>query len=66
MKYRVTKPLPQGQQPGEIVEFNDEIANVFLTVEAIEKVEESKPAARGRYRRSDMRAENAEELTAAE
>ena len=66
MKYRVKRPLPDGQQPGEIVELHEDVGNVFLLVDAVEKIEEPKPSPRGRYRRSDLHAEHTEDLTAAE
>jgi len=66
MKYRVKRPLPDGQQPGEIVELHEDVGNVFLLVDAVEKIEESKPLPRGRYRRSDLRAEQSEDLIATE
>lgn len=67
MKYRVLKPLPDGDQPGDTVEIdNEEIAKVFLLVEAIEPLPEPKPVPRGRYRRTDLKAEHSEDLAAIE
>lgn len=60
MKYLVKKPLPDGQQPGEIVDLHEDVGNVFLLVDAVEKIDEAQKPARGRYRRADMQAETRE------
>lgn len=66
-QYIVTKPLPQGQQPGETIELSDEYAKVLLLVDAIKPVDPEPPQrGRGRYRRTDLAAERTEELTAKE
>lgn len=67
MQYIVTKPLPQGQQPGETIELSDEHAKVLLLVDAIKPLDpEAPPRSRGRYRRADLTAERSDELTAKE
>lgn len=59
-QYLVLKELPKGQQPGELVELNDDEARVFMTegVEAVRPVDpepdETKP--RRRYNRRDLQA----------
>ena len=57
MKCLVKKPLPDGQQPGEIVDLHEDVADVFLKVDAVEKIDDSQKPARGRYHRSDLQAE---------
>lgn len=71
-QYRVLKPLPQGQQPGETIELADEFAKVLLLVEAVEPVppppEPPKPRSRQNYRKAELTAADvrSEELTAKE
>ena len=65
--YVVTKPLPQGQQPGETIDLTDDFAKVLLLVDAIKPLDPDPPQrSRGRYRRTDLTAEHTEELTAKE
>lgn len=67
MKFVALKELPQGQQPGEVFETNEDIGNVLILVGAAKKWAEDpvtvpqEPAAssaRGRYRRTDLKAES--------
>lgn len=62
-KYVVLKDLPQGQQAGEIVDLNEDVGNIFLTVEAVRKItpsdERKTPQQRLRtreYNRRDLQA----------
>lgn len=57
MKFRALKECPQGQQPGDVFEASEDAGNVLVLVGAAEKVIEPEKPARGRYRRSDLRAE---------
>lgn len=56
MKFIALKELPQGQQPGEEFEANEDVGNVLILVGAAKRVEDEKP--RGRYQRRDLRAES--------
>jgi hypothetical protein len=59
-RYRVLKELPQGQQPGDIIEENEDVGNVLMTpgVDAVELVADDtplgKPRDRGTYKRRDL------------
>ena len=64
-KYVVLKELPQGQQPGDLVELHEDVGRVFLTIEAVRKAtpsDETKSPqqriSRARtYQRRDLQAE---------
>jgi hypothetical protein len=62
-KYRVLKELPNGHQPGDVIEENEDVGNVLMTpgVDAVEVVPDDtplgKPAVRGVYKRRDLAAE---------
>lgn len=67
-RYLVLKTLPQGQEPGAIVELNDDEAYVFMTVEAVRPADglpadDSRAAddvkPRRRYQRRDLQATEA-------
>lgn len=67
-KFVVLKTLPKGQQPGELVDLNDDEGAVFLAVEAVREarpsddktttpVKTSPPRPRSReYHRRDLHA----------
>ena len=59
MKYLVLKELPQGQQPGEVIELHADVASVFLLpgVDAVRPVAEAEPSKR-RYQRRDLQAQD--------
>lgn len=67
MKVRVLKELPQGQQPGAVIDITDDEARVLMTpgVDAVEPavvdiadpVPAPRRAAGGRYQRRDLQAE---------
>ncbi len=56
-KFVVLKALPQGQQPGETVDLNEDEGRVFLLVGAVKPADE-KPKPTRRYARRDMQAED--------
>jgi hypothetical protein len=59
-KYRVLKELPNGRQPGEVIEENEDVGNILMSagVEAVELVPDDTPLgiapARGTYHRRDL------------
>ncbi len=61
-RYLVLKELPQGQQPGTLVDLHDDVGRVFLLVGAVRLADaESEPEmpsapARRRYARRDLTA----------
>ncbi len=67
MTYRVLKELPQGQQPGDLIDATDAEGQVLLLVGAVERLEPSHAEeqaadaspSRRRYRRRDLEAETA-------
>ena len=60
MKVRVLKELPQGQEPGQIIEVTDDEAKALMVVKAVEPVDgdSAEPAGRRRYRRRDLVAQD--------
>jgi len=64
-KYRVLKELPNGHQPGDVIEETEDVGNVLMTVgvEAVERVSDETPVGkahplpRGTYKRRDLVAE---------
>jgi len=68
MRVRVLKELPQGQEPGTILELPDLAAQAFLTVGAVERLDDPEPVEakalsssappRRRYQRRDLEAES--------
>ena len=65
-QYVVLKTMPKGQQPGEVVDLNDDEARVFLAAEAVRPVDASVaptvsvPKKKGKYARRDLKAEGSE------
>ncbi len=62
MQYVVLKALPEGQQPGEIIEEPEEVGHIFVLagaarVATAEDLEPGKKTVR-RYRRRDLVAES--------
>lgn len=57
MEYIAIKELPQGQQPGERFEANEDVGDVLILVGAAKRADEDDPQPRGRYRRRDLQAE---------
>jgi len=60
-RYRVLKELPNGHQPGEVIEETEDVGNVLMMpgVDAVERVPDNTPlgkAPRGVYNRRDLRA----------
>lgn len=60
-KYRVLKELPNGHQPGDIIEENEDVGTVLMTagVDAVELVPDNAPVGkhRGTYKRRDLVAD---------
>jgi hypothetical protein len=65
VKFLVLKDLPQGQQPGDVIDIHEDIGKIFMLPgveavkpleedEAVEPVETSTP--RRRYQRRDLEA----------
>ena len=59
MKVVVLKELPNGEQPGDVIETNDDIANILILVGAGRAVTDDdepheSPTRRRTYRRRDL------------
>jgi len=60
MRVRVLRVLPQGAEPGTILDLHPDIAKSYLAVAAVEMVEDDPPSSddasspRRRYRRRDL------------
>jgi len=66
MRFIALKELPQGQQPGEEFDATEDAGAVLILVGAARKADETTDdvkSPRGRYRRTDLRAEAAEAQT---
>ena len=63
-KYRVLKELPNGHQPGDVIEETEDVGSVLMLagVDAVEPVPDdtpvSKASKRGVYKRRDLVAEH--------
>lgn len=60
MKVMVLKELPQGQQPGDIIDITEAEANVLMltNVEAVRPIQDDVPRLRRQYKRRDLTAED--------
>lgn len=60
-RVRALQECPQGQQPGDVFEVTADVADILLSVGAVERVSDETPLgkanARGAYRRRDLRAQ---------
>jgi hypothetical protein len=59
-RVRALVECPQGQQPGDVFEVTSDVADILLSVNAVERVANDtplgKPHARGTYKRRDLRS----------
>ena len=59
-RVRALVECPQGQQPGDVFEVTSDVADILLSVNAVERVANDtplgKPNARGTYKRRDLRS----------
>jgi len=60
-RVRALIECPQGQKPGEVFEVTSDVADILLSVNAVERVSDDtplgRPNARGTYKRRDLRAQ---------
>lgn len=62
VQYRVLKELPQGQQPGDLIDVHEDVGAALVLVGAAEAVTDEEPVvdepkAKRRYLRRDLQAE---------
>jgi hypothetical protein len=60
-RVRALVECPQGQQPGEVFDVTSDVADIFLSIGAVERVPDDTPLGtpsqkNGRYLRRDLRA----------
>lgn len=60
MKVVVLRELPQGQQPGDVIEITEAEADVLMLpgVEAVRKVVDEDEPKRRQYKRRDLQAQD--------
>lgn len=61
-RVRALVECPQGQQPGDVFEVTADVADILLSVNAVERVPDGTPLGkpsdkRGYYKRRDLRAQ---------
>jgi len=60
-RVRALVECPQGQQPGEVFDVTADVADILLSIGAVERVADGTPLGklnpRGTYKRRDLRAQ---------